>query len=207
MSYKYTEAELTDYFYKALDLFNEKLDTRMNRDTVKIRFFNPQNGLDVYRSFCQAFFPNQLEDVDAEYFNTIAAEAFQEDDDRYGVLIRSDIEYEEVDVIFTFLHEISHLYCTEYEIPTGDFYNRYCQDVGLHDGYMNAGYAIWREAVADIMADSIFSEYSSLSLFKMDDELNRLYQLVISKLPNSKKSMSLIIAYVMISKEVCEEIE
>ncbi len=206
MRYKYTEAELTDYFYKALDLFNEKLDTDMNRDTVKVRFFNPQNGLDVYKSFCQEFFPNQLEDVDAEYFNFIAAEAFQEEDS-YGVLIREDIDYEEVDVIFTFLHEISHMFCTKNEIPTGDFYNRYCQGNGIHDGYLNAGYAIWREAVADIMADSILSEYSSLSLFNLDDELNRLYQLVISKLPNSKKSMSLIIVYVMISKEVCGETE
>lgn len=109
----------------------------MNRDTVKIKFFNPQNGLDVYRTFCQEFFPNQLEDVDAEYFNTIAAEAFQEDD-RYGVLIRSDIEYEEVDVIFTFLHEISHLYCTKYEIPTGDFYKRYCQDGLLNSTLFNS---------------------------------------------------------------------
>lgn len=73
MSYKYTEAELTDYFYKALDLFNGKLDTRMNRNTVKIRFCNPQNGLDVYKSICREFFPNQLEDVDAKYFNTIVA--------------------------------------------------------------------------------------------------------------------------------------
>lgn len=110
-------------------------------------------------------------------------------------------------MIFIFLHETLHLYCTKYEIPAGDFYNRYCQDAGLHDSYMNARYAIWREVVADIMADSILSEYSSFSLFKLEDKLNRLYQLVISKLPNSKKNMSLIIVYVMISKEVCGETE
>ena len=31
-------------------------------------------------------------------------------------------------------------------------------EVGEEDGYYNAGYAVWREAIADIMADSIMSE-------------------------------------------------
>lgn len=37
---------------------------------------------------------------------------------------------------------------------------------------MNAGYAVWREAVADIMADSILSEYTSLTLADVRDEVS-----------------------------------
>ena len=44
---------------------------------------------------------------------------------------------------------------------------------------MNAGYAVWREAVADIMADSILSEYTSLTLADVREEGDR--QLLLSE--------------------------
>ncbi len=67
---------------------------------------------------------------------------------------------------------------------------------------MNAGYAIWREAIADIMADSIKSEYASQRLADVKSEVMRMYRMLSIENPDSKKQMSLIIAYIMISGEV-----
>ena len=69
------------------------------------------------------------------------------------MLIREDINFTLGGVLQMFLHEISHLYCTKNEIDGGGFFDKYCMGSGPEDGMMNAGYAIWREAVADIMAD------------------------------------------------------
>ena len=46
---------------------------------------------------------------------------------------------------------------------------------GEEDGYYNAGYAVWREAVADIMADSIISEYATLKLEMAAGEIRNCY--------------------------------
>ena len=69
---------------------------------------------------------------------------------------------------------------------------------------MNAGYAIWREAIADIMADSIESEYAQISLPMVKGTIKELYGKLSADNPESKKAMSLIIAYVMISAEVAD---
>lgn len=49
----------------------------------------------------------------------------------------------------------------------GNFYDKYCCGKDLLDGAINAGYAIWREAVADIMAKSIMSEFCTCKLIEV----------------------------------------
>jgi hypothetical protein len=78
---------------------------------------------------------------------------------------------------------------------------------GPEDGMMNAGYAIWREAVADIMADSIISEYATISLRDVKSIVEEYYASLSASNPNSKKAMSLIIVYLMISREVASTVD
>lgn len=73
---------------------------------------------------------------------------------------------------------------------------------GEEDGKMNAGYAIWREFVADMMADSLISEYATITLSDAKREIEHLYSSVSPIEPDSKRCVSLILAYIMISKEV-----
>lgn len=200
---RYTEQELRDIFYDALDFFNEALDSGITRDNTVLAFFTPENGLDVYEQFCREHFPKNLdEDYKAEgYFQTFAAQAFW-GKGQYGVMIRADIDFPLPELRRVFLHEISHLFCCENEIEGGGFFDRYCMGSGAEDGMMNAGYAVWREAVADIMADSILSEYTSLTLADVREEVGRLYRMLSPADPDSKKCMSLILVYVMATKEV-----
>lgn len=200
---KYTEQELTDIFFEAVSLFNECLDSDITRDNTVLAFFTPDNGLTVYEDFCHRYFPEHLnEDYRADgYFQSFAAQAFVSPD-RYGVMIRSDLDFSLAELQRVFLHEISHLFCCKNEISTGDFFDRYCTGYGVEDGMMNAGYAIWREAVADIMADSVLSEYTSLTLRDVSAKIKELYGELSPLNPDAKKCMALILVYIIITSEV-----
>ena len=193
MAHSYTKEELTEYFFEALDTFNACMDSDIDEDNVLLEFFTPANGVKVYESFCRAHFPNMLEENYKEpgYFESFGASAFLNAKE-YGVLIREDIDFTLGEILQMFLHEISHLYCSRNEIEGGNFFDKYCMGSGVEDGMMNAGYAIWREAVADILADSIMSEYSTMTLGNVADTIDDLYA----------ELAALIIVYIMISSEV-----
>ncbi len=204
MMNRYTEQELTDIFFEAVSLFTECLDSDITRENTVLAFFAPDNGLEVYEGFCRKYFPKYLSEnyrVDG-YFQSFAAQAFVSPD-RYGVMIRSDIEFRLAELQRVFLHEISHLFCCRNEISTGDFFDRYCMTgYDIQDGMMNAGYAVWREAVADIMADSMLSDYTSLTLHDVSGEIEDLYGELSLLNPDSKKCMALILVYIMLTSEV-----
>ena len=203
MPHSYTRDGLTEYFFDALDMFNECLDSDISKENVLLAFFTPENGVAVYECFCRDHFPKLLEEPYKEegYFESFGAQAFVNDTE-YGVLIREDIDLTLGGVLQMFLHEISHLYCTKNEIEGGGFFDKYCMGSGPEDGMMNAGYAIWREAVADIMADSIISEYATTTLSAIKKFVKEYYGELSPANPASKKAMSLIIVYIMISREV-----
>ena len=204
MPHSYSHRELTEYFYEALDMFNDCLDSDISKGNLVLDYFNPENGVAVYERFCQEHFPNMLEETNYKepgYFASVGAQAFVSDS-LYGVLINENIDFTLGEVLQTFLHEISHLYCTKNEIEGGNFFDKYCMGSGPEDGMINAGYAIWREAAADIMADSVISDYATLTLNQVKSTVNEYYQMLVPKNLGAKKAMSLIIVYVMISSEV-----
>lgn len=208
MTFKYTQDELSEYFWHALTLFNGCLDSDISKDNVILEFFVPENGVEVYERFCGEYFPNMLEEAynTSGYFETFGAQAFV-GDLKYGVLIRLDIDFPLDEIVQMYLHEISHLFCTKNEIKGGHFFDKYCLGTGEENGKINAGYAIWREAVADIMADSIISENAVMTLRMVKNEVWKYYHMISYGRPESKKAMSLVIAYIMISKEVATQTE
>lgn len=207
MPHSYTRNELTEYFFEALEMFNDCLDSDISNENVLLEFFTPENGVAVYESFCRVHFPKLLEEPYKKegYFESFGAQAFVNDSE-YGVLIREDIDFTLGEILQMFLHEISHLYCAKNEIEGGGFFDKYCMGSGPEDGMMNAGYAIWREAVADIMADSIISEYATITLSSTKRLVEEYYRELSASNLNAKKAMSLIM-YIMISREVASTTE
>ena len=208
MSHSYTRTELKNYFFEALEMFNDCLGSDISEKNVVLEFFTPSTGVEVYERFCTQHFPNMLEEAytEEDYFEAFGAQAFLNEDE-YGVLIREDIDFSLDELLQMFLHEISHLYCSRNEIDGGNFFDKYCMGSGAEDGMMNAGYAIWREAVADILADSIISEYATITLASVNDIVKEYYEALSPQKVESKKAMSLIIVYIMISKEVASTVE
>lgn len=202
-SFTYTKEDLTKIFFSALEDFNDCLDSDICKDNLRIEFFNGNNAVSVYEQFCSDAFPEHLDEPYKAkgYFDSIAAQAFV-GESCYGVLIREDVDFPPNEITLMLLHEISHLYCTQNEIPGGHFFDKYCMGSGVEDGIINAGYAIWREAIADIMADSVMSDVASISLPMVKNTVHDLYRQIDFKNPASKKAMSLLIAYIMLSAEV-----
>lgn len=202
MKKRYSQNELREYFYEALDMFNGFIDTDITRENVKLIFFTKENAVKRYEEMCRDFPQHLSEPYTAEgYFDDTAASAFV-NGDKYGVLANADIDFPLGEVLQMYLHEIAHLFCTKNEILGGNFFEKYCMGSGYDDGLMNAGYAIWREAIADIVADAVMSDYSTMSLAMARENIIRLYDEVSFQNAGSKKAMSLIIAYSMISAEV-----
>lgn len=198
----HTENELTAILYSAMECFNDVMDFDITADNTIISFFTPLNGVEVYERFCNENFPDWIHENYTEegYFESFSAFAFV--GEKYGLMIRSDLKWSSSEYFRIFLHEISHIFCTVNEIEGGGFYKKYCLGSGIEDGIINAGYAVWREAIADIMADAVYGNMAMISLRDIKSEAVRLYDLILPDNPDSKKCMSLIIAYLMISYEV-----
>ena len=85
-----------------------------------------------------------------------------------GVLIRRFRDHGLT--VHTLCHELGHVFCFYNEIDGGDFYGRFCEtgsgtyaDVVMN-GCVNAGYAIWREVVAEVMARACTSGLIAVKL-------------------------------------------
>lgn len=74
---KYTETDLTEIVYDAMLCFREKINFDISPDNTVLAFFTPDNGIEVYESFCKKYFPSWLqEDYMADgYFESFAASA------------------------------------------------------------------------------------------------------------------------------------
>ena len=206
MANKYTQSQLYEYFIRALDIFKDFIESDIDQNSVKLLFFTKEDAVQKYEAMCRDF-PQYLSEpyMAEDFFTNVAASAFV-NGDRYGILIASDIALPPKEIIMTFLHEIAHLFCTRNEVSGGAFFEKYYSGTGTLDGMINAGYAIWREAIADITADAAISDFATMTLADVHDEVMRQYTALSFANPASKRAMSLIIAYIMISKEIaCTE--
>lgn len=165
------------FLQKACDLYNEQCRTNYSLDNIKVAYCTMNNITEVYRSFTKQY-DFHSENRTKKDFECLIAEAFvgqtNIDDPRHvdGLLIRTDPpeEFDRPDYyMIMIVHELSHIFCTTHEIPTAGkagqrFYDLYCEDtpgtpaLEYNNGYMNAGYAIWREFIADIVGDLIYQQ-------------------------------------------------
>lgn len=200
---KYSEREIEQVFYNALSQFQYCLDTDISEENTILAFFTPDTGLDVYEKMCAQFFPAHLREPykDSGYFESFVAQAFV-GQTMYGVMVRSDLTYAPDELLITLLHEISHLHCTRYEIEGGRFFDKYCMGRGQEDGMMNAGYKIWREAIADITADCVLSDGALFDLKEIRQTVLALNADLSLKDPVSKDLFAKMLYYVMCAKEV-----
>ena len=153
------------------------------------------------------YFPDRLTDRYKEegYFDFHASAFIGEGKNSVdGILLRTDIERNPATLYHILLHELAHVFCAHNELGGDSFYKRYCMDSTLsreEDGAINAGYAIWRELIAEVIA------------FEMDDNcfvvplgekaaLLRYYEEEFEN-GDRKRGLSMILCEALTSKE-CE---
>ena len=159
------------------EMYNERFQTSYSLDNIKLAFCTLTDITSVYDTFTkQHGFHSEKRTI--EDFEFTLAETFvgQTDcnDPKHvdGILIRTDppkdldnYEYYKMMIV----HEIAHIFCITHEIDSADkagqrFYDRYCAGTPkdfsetFYDGQINAGYAIWREFIADIVQDIVYQQ-------------------------------------------------
>lgn len=164
---------------KACELMNAECGTNYSLDNIKVAYCTMTDVLEVYKDFTTQYgFHSESRTIDD--YETVFAEAFvgptDIDDPGHvdGILIRKDApamldnpEY----YMMILVHELSHIFCTTHETDSAGkagqrFYDLYCMDTPgtpaeyYNNGYMCAGYAIWREFIADIIQDIVYQQPS-----------------------------------------------
>ena len=173
----------------AMHLFNSKVGTDYTSDNIKMAFCTRNNIEEIYNAFTSQY-GFHAESGSSSRFSSELAEAFigQTDcgDPEHvdGILIRTDppanLDSPE-SYLYILVHELAHIFCTTHEIDSAEykdqrFYDHYCAGTPtssaerISDGQMNAGYAIWREFIADIMADIVYQQ-PSMHIEEMKDTL------------------------------------
>ncbi len=187
--------------YAAFEHFNSKMKTNYTSDNVKLAFYDNSDADTQYERFCKEFFPNRLTENN-ELRNALASAFTGKDFD--GIMIRRDFSGGQSELFTIVLHELSHIWCTHNEIPTGDFYDRYCKDNTentLLDGVINAGYAIWREFAAIYLSTNVQGIEYYPSLSEIEQAVLEVAELILPNNPAAKISMTDFLACVLLSKE------
>ena len=142
----------------AAETLNERMGTEFSEDNLVLRCFQTENQQEVFEQFCKQYFPDRLTDQYKEdgYFDFHASAFVGEGENSVdGILLRTDVERSPATLYHILLHELAHIFCTRNELGGDNFYKRYCMDDTLsseEDGAINAGYAVWRELIAELIA-------------------------------------------------------
>ena len=145
------------YLARAIAIFNDKMDAGFAEDGIILTCFITEDQEEIFEQFCSEYFPYRLNDRYQEegYFDFRASSFIGMDNGgKDGILLRTDIPYHPVELLHIFLHELAHIYCVHHELDGKSFYDEYCEGYAQsdeEDGMINAGYAVWRECIANSM--------------------------------------------------------
>lgn len=185
--------------------FNDTINEKFFRDdNLKVIFMTLENSVEVYEAFCGQFFPKYLREnyTTPGYMESFTAQAFV-NKDVYGILIRLDIgtEFPWYEII---LHEMSHIFCLVHEIDGEDFFEKYCEDKEdpTKNGMICAGYAIWREFIADYIAAQINPFFRPLSMRELKKEVYELDKEWNNTNPKAKIFVSQMLADILLNTKV-----
>ena len=197
---KYKEALLC-----AAETLNERMGTEFSEDNLVLSCFQTENQQEVFEQFCKQYFPDRLTDRYKEdgYFDFHASAFVGEGENSVdGVLLRTDVERTPATLYHILLHELAHIFCTHNELGGDSFYKRCCMDDTLsseEDGAINAGYAIWRELIAELIAFEMDDNCIVLALEDKDDILR--YYMEELEDGDRKMAVSMILCEALTSRE------
>lgn len=199
----FTESEITQIVKDGMTHFSEIMCFSVSLNNTKLAFFTPQNGKGVYESFCKEYLEkwDKYSQKDENYFESFIAQAFV-GDKYYGIMIRTDLSLAPSEFYKIIMHEIAHIFCVTNELGGDIFYDKYCPGDGMEIGFISAGYAIWREAAANIMSDSILSPSAKFSLQEVKQYIMAEYKKTSHGNAESKEIVSDILSTLFNTKEL-----
>lgn len=217
------EETLTAFLQQACELYNDNFDTNYSLDNIKIAFCTLDNIVEVYNEFTLKYGFHSEKRIISD-FESVWAEAFvgqtDIDDPAHidGILVRIDppkefatLQYYKIMLV----HEIAHIFCITHEIKSAEkagqrFYDLYCADTPgtpaeeYNNGSINAGYAIWREFIAEIVQESIYPQPAQ-HLNKISKQLRLLAKNIKLGNPDAKSFLHRYLSDIMNTWEGSEE--
>lgn len=191
---------------KAIIIFNGRMGTDFSSDKLILTCFMTEDQKEIFEQFCSKYFPYRLNDRYQEegYFDFKASSFIGMNNGGIdGILLRTDISYQPGELLHIFLHELAHIFCAHNELDGKSFFDEYCMDYAPtkeEDGIINAGYAVWRECIAEIIAIELDDSCDIVSLKEKEAVLRQLRSEV--KPVDGKLLVSEILTAVMTSTEV-----
>ena len=189
----------------AAETLNERMGTEFSEDNLVLRCFQTENQQEVFEQFCKQYFPDRLTDRYKEdgYFDFHASAFVGEGENSIdGILLRTDVERSPATLYHILLHELAHIFCTHNELGGDNFYERYCMDDTIsreEDGTINAGYAVWRELAAELIAFELDDNCDVVPLRRKKDLLSYYEGELLTG--NGKMGASMILCEAMTSAE------
>jgi hypothetical protein len=131
-----------------------------------------------------------------------------------GILIRLDPPKEFSDQKYyqlIIVHELAHIFCTTHELETAEkagqrFYDLYCEGKentpaeNFNNGFISAGYAIWREFIAEVVSDIVYQQ-PSMHLCILATQLRSYAEKIRVGNPDSKLYMHKYLSEIINSHE------
>ena len=114
------------YLARAIEIFNDKMDADFSCDNVILTCFMTDDQEEIFEQFCAQYFPYRLKDRYQEegYFDFRASSFIGMDNGgKDGILLRTDIPYQPMELLHIFLHELAHIYCAHHELDGKSFYD------------------------------------------------------------------------------------
>lgn len=210
-NYNSTEKEhIESVIHNCKRFYNDTLnETFFRDDNLKVAFMTLENGVEVYETFCGQFFPKYLREnyTAPGYMESFTAQAFV-NKNVYGILIRLDTGVNPNAWYQIVLHEMSHIFCLVHEIGGEDFFEKYCvnkTENTMENGMICAGYAIWREFIADYIAVQINPFFRPISMLELKKEVSELDKEWSSTNPNAKVLVSHMLADILLNTKVRQQ--
>lgn len=197
---------IKEIFKSAIDIFNNAMGTNFSEDNVILQGINENNKVVIFESFCSKYFPIRLKDdyKSEHYFDFYASAFVGKENNIDGILYREDKIESPGSICHIFLHELAHIFLVHNEFDGKNFYDTYCEDFyeigSIEDGFVNAGYAIWRETVAEIIARELDNNCYTFKMAEKSKMLNFYYNELPSK--DWKVYLSIILMEVLTSDEL-----
>lgn len=197
--------EYKEAFLCAAETLNERMGTEFSEDNLVLRCFQTENQQKVFEEFCKQYFPDRLTDRYKEdgYFDFHASAFVGEGANGVdGILLRTDVKRSPATLYHILLHELAHIFCAHNELDGDSFYKRFCMDDTLsseEDGAINAGYAIWRELIAELIAFEMDDNCLVLALENKEDILR--YYMEELEDGDRKLAVSMILCEALTSRE------
>ena len=205
---EHSKEEYLHFVDAAFGIFNDRIGTDYSRENIEVKFITAENADKEIPKFLKKY-PEAVEEqmLEPGYYEYINAEAFVTSK-KSGILIRTDIRESGPWWRHIMLHEISHIFCTTHELNDGSlFFKKYCLDYAessIEDGIINAGYAIWREFIAEYMATLVDSEIRMMTLKQNEKHINEIISDIEAGVSNVKECIEAVMIDTLCTRDVLD---